>query len=544
MNDNLFKMFIVNFMSILVDSIFYNACIYTANSNFDKATAMAVKAGIVVDISTDTIILGVYTAPSIYNLNGKAVFPGFFDAHCHFLRYAQSLCEADLSSCRSEEEMITLLLEFHRTHSGSKALIGRGWDQTLWASGCFPSKQLLDELFPDIPVLLTRIDLHAALVNTCALYLAAIQPDTEVDGGIIMKNEEGQCSGILIDNAIKLVEAILPSPDNRLLADLLIDAQQNCLAVGLTTLSDALSYRKDIDLYADLQARGLLHLRLYCMIDGLAEADKAYYFQNGKIMTTQLKVCCVKYFSDGALGSRGAWLSAPYEDAPTYYGLPLLAGDMPFEKHLEECYRHGFQVATHAIGDAANGFVLDKYIYVLPPQNNCRWRLEHAQIIQDIDLNKLGLYHILPSVQPTHATSDMRWVAMRIGLDRLSWAYRWRDLLAQNNILPLGSDFPVENINPLLGFYAAVACQDLNGYPPDGFLPHNALSRQEALWGMTLWAAYTNFSEAETGSLEVGKQADFVLLDRDIMQVPTNEIPMTKVLETWIGGQKRWALQQ
>lgn len=521
------------------DLILYNAQIYTVNAQFDIAQAMVVQGGRVVAVGSNVDILNTHLATETRDMGGKPIYPGFFDAHCHFIRYALSLYEVDLRGCRSAKEMVQRVVTYRQANADATHIIGRGWNQDDWQTGDMPDNALLNELLPDIPVLLMRIDLHAALANDKALALAQFDINTQIAGGKL-HIANGQLTGLLIDNAIYCIVAQLPSPNKDVLIEAILAAQQNCLAVGLTTLSDALSIGSDIALFDELQRNGKLQLRLYCMIDGASGADKRYFLQRGILRNDRLHVRCIKYFADGAIGSRGAWLLEPYSDDPTQYGIALYSPDA-FLGELRECYQAGFQVATHAIGDAANQFVLNSYAEILQGNNPYRWRLEHAQVVQPSDTGLIGQHHIIPSIQATHATSDMTWVATRLG-ERLFHAYRWQDLWQQNGMVAAGSDFPVEDINPLLGFYAAIARRDLQGNPPAGFMPDQALSRRQALEAMTIYAAYANAEDDEKGSLEAGKLADFVVLDRDIMSLPLGDVPAAQVIQTWIGGQAVFVL--
>jgi len=515
-----------------VDTIYYNAKAYTVDSSFHIAECFAVDKGKFVAIGTTEEINSKFIADSSVNLNGKFVFPGFIDAHCHFVNYAMNLHVVDLTGSLSFEEVIQRIQNF-RKNSSSEWIIGRGWDQNKWPDKTFPDKNLLDQLFPDIPVALTRIDGHAALVNSVVLKRAGISSKTKVEGGeIILKN--GEPTGLLIDNAMNLYISLIPKLSDKELTKMLIEAQNNSFAVGLTTVSDAGLDLKTINLIKQLQSEKQLQMRMYVM---LTPDEKSLDFikSGDHIKTDYLNVCSVKLYADGALGSRGACLLKPYSDQPEHFGLLTLSPDS-MRKICNIAYENNYQVCVHAIGDSANRVVLNVFSSVLKEKNDRRWRIEHCQVVNQNDLLLFGKFSIIPSVQPTHATSDMYWAEDRLGKDRIKNAYAYRQLLEQNGWIACGSDFPIEGINPLFGFYAAISRKDQKGFPTGGFQSENALTREQALKGMTIWAAKADFEENEKGSIEPDKFADFVVLDKDIMTINQEEIPNTKILKTYIAG--------
>lgn len=517
------------------DLLVYNAKVYTVNDQFSQAEAFAVRGGRFIAVGENDEILARYEASEALDLQGSTVYPGFIDAHAHFYGYGTGLQIADLTGASSFEEVIERLLVHREKHPEQAWLLGRGWDQNLWKEKAFPSRDKLDELFPDIPVLLTRIDGHAALANGKALEFGGITASTSMLGGKVML-EENIPTGILIDNAIRLVSEKIPELGLEEKKKALLAAQENCFQVGLTTVADAGLDREIIELMEEMQAEGNLKMRIYAMVNPTPE-NKAYYFKKGPHQNDQMTVRGFKIFGDGALGSRGAALLEPYHDAPDEQGF-LLSSAKEFESLAQEMYAHGFQMNTHCIGDSTNRTILDIYAKVLKGENDRRWRIEHAQIVNSKDVEKFGENQIIPSVQPTHATSDMYWAEDRLGSERIHDAYIFKKLLDQNGYIALGSDFPVEAINPLYGFHAAVARQDAKGWPEEGFQSKDKLSREEALRGMTIWAAFANFEEDKKGSIEAGKLADFVILKQDIMTAPAEELRDIAVIGTFVGGEK------
>jgi predicted amidohydrolase YtcJ len=343
-------------------------------------------------------------------------------------------------------------------------------------------------------------------------------------------------TGILVDNAIDMVSSKIPEPDEQEQRQALQNAEKNCFAVGLTSVADAGLDKAAVDLMDAMHKSGELQMRVYAMLNP-NQVNRDYYFKQGPYKTDRLNVRSFKVYSDGALGSRGANLLKPYSDHAGHYGF-LLASEQEFRDIAALLNQHGFQMNTHAIGDSANRLILDIYGEVLGGKNDKRWRIEHAQIINPADMNKFGQYNIIPSVQPTHATSDMYWAGDRLGKERIAHAYPFKQLLDQNDYIPLGSDFPVEDINPIFGFHAAVARQDAKNYPEGGFQMENALSREAALRGMTIWAARAAFEEKEKGSIEPGKFADFILVDRDVMTIAPDQMRALQVLRTYVNGKQ------
>ncbi len=516
-----------------VDLIVKNARIYSVDSAFSIYQSMAVDNGKIVALGTDEEIEKSYTSKSIYRLEGKPVYPGFIDAHCHFLGYGLSLRNASLSGIGSWQGVVEKLVEHHQNFP-SQWVLGRGWNQNEWDVKEFPTNELLDKAFPDIPVLITRIDGHAAIANTKALEMAGFSPDTVVTGGTVMK-ANGKLTGVLIDNAIDLVRRIVPEATLNEKETALLTAQRNCFAVGLTSVSDAGLDLNDVLLIDEMQRRGDLQMQINAMLAPTDE-DFDHFVQNGIHSTPYLTVRTIKLFADGALGSRGALLLEPYSDAKGTRGLQVETRQRLTEI-CQKAFDAGYQVATHCIGDAAVRLMLDIYEQFLTPGNDLRWRIEHAQIVHPDDLPRFGRLNIIPSVQTTHATSDMIWAADRLG-KRIKNAYIYRDLLNQNGWLPNGSDFPIEHINPLYGFYAGVARKNLEGFPDKGFQTENALSREQALKAMTIWAAKASFEELAKGSLEPGKNADFVVMEDDIMAEPIERVPYINVQLTFIKGKK------
>jgi len=517
------------------DLLIYNAKVYTVDKQSTHAEAFVVRDGRFIAVGDNDEILAKYEAPEALDLQGQAVYPGFIDAHAHFYGYGTSLQIADLTGASSFEEVMERLLDHRDKHPEQAWLLGRGWDQNLWENKDFPSREKLDEIFPDIPVLLTRIDGHAALANGKALALGGITASTSMLGGKVML-ERNVPTGILIDNAIGLVSEKIPALGLEEKKKALLTAQDNCFQVGLTTVADAGLDQEIIELMEEMQEEGSMKMRIYAMVNPTAD-NKAYYFKKGPYQTERMTVRSFKIFGDGALGSRGAALLLPYHDAPHEQGF-LLSSVEEFEALAHEMYDYGFQMNTHCIGDSTNRTILNIYADVLNGTNDRRWRIEHAQIVNSADVEKFGQNQIIPSVQPTHATSDMYWAEDRLGPERIQDAYIFKKLLDQNGYIALGSDFPVEAINPLYGFHAAVVRQDAKGWPEEAFQPENKLSREEALKGMTIWAAYANFEEDRKGSIEAGKLADFVVLEEDIMTAPAEKLRDIAVIGTYVGGEK------
>ncbi len=518
------------------DLLVYNAHIYTVNSHFTTANAMVIVRGRVIATGNKDSLLKKFDFKESFDANGKYIYPGFIDAHAHFINYALQLQKANLYGSKSWEEIVELLKKFDSTGNVQNDwLLGAGWDQNDWPVKEFPDNGMLNQLFPDKPVLLTRVDGHAAIANRKALELAGITAGEKILGGHYeVKN--GQLTGMLIDNAIDKVAAVIPPLSNEQKTRLLLQAQQNCFAAGLTTIDDCGLHYSEVELIDSLQKKDVLQMRIYALLSDQKE-NYEYLVQKGKIKTSHLNVRGFKIMSDGALGSRGACLLHAYSDQPRHYGF-LLNTPTHFDSVAALLYNKGYQMCTHAIGDSANRVILNTYAKYLKKQNDLRWRIEHAQVIHPDDFKYFGRYSIIPSVQPTHATSDMYWAEKRLGKERMKGAYAFQQLLRQNQWIPLGTDFPVEDISPLKTFLAAVFRVDAQQWPEGGFQPGNALTREQALRGMTIWAAKSNFEEGEKGSLEPGKWADFIILDQDLLTVPASKVLSINVLNTFIAGRQ------
>ena len=513
-----------------VDLIVHNATVYTMGDNIGKASSFVVDDGKFVAVGGEEL-LNTFNANKILDLKELPVYPGFIDSHCHFLSLGLSLQKVDLTGTRSFEEVLGRVKDFAKNKK-LKAIVGRGWDQNDWEEKTFPNKTILDELFPETPVALRRIDGHALLVNQKALDLAGIGVNTKIKGGSITK-ENGKLTGVLVDAPMKLISNILPKPSITEKIKALKDAEKISFENGLTTVSVAGLNKDDIYLIDSLQKSNALSIKVYAMISN-SEDNFAHFLSNGPIITEKLTVRSFKIYADGALGSRGAALKSDYSDLKKHRGSFITSKDS-LENLAYKLASTSFQMNTHAIGDDANKAVLEAYNKALVFSDDPRWRIEHAQIIDTSDI-KLFNRKIIPSVQPTHATSDMYWAEDRLGKKRLQGAYAYKLLLEKSGRIALGTDFPVENVSPIKTFFSAVFREDSNLYPEDGYLPNNKLSKLEALKGMTIWGAYSNFEERQKGSIEVGKAADFVILDRDLLDEPKKRILNAKIVATILDG--------
>jgi predicted amidohydrolase YtcJ len=519
-----------------VDLIVHHAQIYTVNNEFSTAEAMAIQDGKIVAVGTNDDILKEYQSDSIVNANDAIIYPGFIDAHAHFLGYGQSLYAVDLMFVPSWQEAIERVKAFAVKHPGKGWIRGRGWDQNRFPGKQFPTNAELNLLFPDRPVILERVDGHASIANDVALHLAGVKAGQTIEGGQFTM-QAGKLTGLLIDNAVGVVEKQVPSATQEDYKDWLTAAQENCFATGLTTITDCGLSPEEVDRIDALQKSNDLKMRLYVMLSDKPSTYTSKYFTDGGYVTDKLMVKGIKVYGDGALGSRGACLLQPYSDKAGWPGF-LLSSPAHFDSLAAKLITTDFQMCTHAIGDSANRIILNIYAKYLKGKNDKRWRIEHAQIMNPADFHLFGDNNIVPSVQPTHATSDMYWAAERLGAERLKGGYAFKQLLEQNNWLPLGTDFPVEEINPFKTFLAAVARQDAKGFPAGGFQMENALTREQTIRGMTIWAAKANRMEKQVGSIEVGKKADFILLDKDLMKVPSDSILQVKVLKTYLNGER------
>jgi len=527
------------------DAIYHNATIYTANDQAPTARAIAIESDRIVAVGDAGDILALGDAGTrVVDLGGHTVLPGLIDAHGHLAGLgAVQVGTLDLGGTRSYDEVIELVRQRAAELAPGQWILGRGWDHESWSSKQLPDHQNLSDIVPDHPVWLIRVDGHAALANDAAMRAAGVTDETaSPEGGEILRAGSNRPTGVFIDNAESLIERAVPVAAWGLTRDKVIAAQTMCLEAGLTGVHDMGVSPAQVELFKELADAGVLKLRVYAVLPG---RDAVPYFEeHGVYVSGRLTARATKLYMDGAMGSRGAWMLEAYEDRPTdddgkpYTGLNLT--DPEFIDFIaRHAIEHGYQVCTHAIGDRANRRVLDAYEQA--GGSDARFRIEHAQLLAPSDIPRFAELGVLPSMQPTHCTSDMRWVDARVGEIRAQGAYAWRSLLKTGVPIVGGSDFPVESHNPFLGFYAAVTRQNIEGEPSAGWHPDQRMTRGEALKSMTLWAAYGAFEEHDKGSLEPGKLADFIVIDRDVMTCEPGDIPQTRVLRTVIGAETVYA---
>lgn len=523
------------------DLVVTNGRIYTADGARPLVDAMAIRGGRVVFVGDRLgarALIGAHTRT--LDLQGRTVIPGMTDAHAHVTGLGQSLLNVDLVGTASYQQVIDRVVERARNTPKGEWIIGRGWDQNDWGDTRWPTHEALSRAVPDHPVYLERVDGHAALVNALALQRANITKATrDPSGGSIERDAQGNPAGVFVDNAQALAERAIPAPTRAQVKNAIKLAIDEMHRWGLTGVHDAGASAAVLDLYEELGREGALNIRLYAMISDHAPTIEAWFKRGPQsgLHDGMLWVRSVKLYQDGALGSRGAALLEPYSDMATTSGL-LVSAPEHIKEVATRALRAGFQVNTHAIGDRGNRLVLDSYAEALKavPTADHRFRVEHAQILNYDDIPRFAELGVIPSMQASHQTSDMYWAGTRLGEGRLRGAYAWRSLLETGVVVPNGSDFPVEHVDPLISFKSAVSRQDARGWPAGGWYPEQRMTRDEALKSMTLWPAYAAFQESELGSLTAGKRADFVVLDMDIMRVPDGVLQDVRVLSTWVGG--------
>ncbi|MFK8038108.1 MAG: amidohydrolase [Crocinitomicaceae bacterium] len=521
------------------DLIIHNAKIYSCDKDFNVYDAMAIRDGKILQVGPEREILNGYSCDQIIDAELKPIYPGFYDAHCHFWGYANTFNTVNLVGSKSFNEVISRIIEFDET-SNSQWITGRGWDQNLWEDQSFPNNDSLSKLFPNKPILIRRIDGHGALANKKALELANINPETMIEGGQIMiKN--GELTGILIDNAVDIVIDIIPELKTEQKLAFLKKAEYKLFEQGLTSINDAGITSIQRQDFMDWYTKGELTIKNYAMLFP-DEGNLSYVLENGSFDSSHLHICSLKLIADGALGSRGACLITPYSDSSDHFGTILRSKDK-IESIAKFADNVNFQLNTHCIGDSANRLLLNIYQDVIGQKPDHRWKIEHAQILNPEDFKFFEYLGVIPSVQPTHCTSDMDWAEDRIGSERIPYAYAYKTLLNKAGIIALGTDFPIENISVLETYYAAVTRQKKTEGHGEPFHPAEQLTRQEALLGITRWAAFSNFEEKTRGSLEAGKDADFVILTKDIMTIPDAEILNTFVFSTFLDGQQVYTVE-
>jgi len=495
-----------------VDLIIHNGRIHTMNDQLDIVEAMAIHNGKIIEVGPEREILNKYRGEKEINAQKKDVYPGLHDGHGHIMSYATQKLVADLTGTSSYYEMLLRLEKFDAKHSPT-FLVGRGWDQGVWGDPELPNNQLLNERFPDKPVMLTRVDGHAVLVNEKALALANITAETAVDGGKIVCYE-GKPTGIILDNAIDLIKAHIPKTDQVNLKKAIHEVQQELFAYGITHVHEAGVAYDQFRLLDEMATSNELKIGVYLMlfptVENMNFARETGYYQN-----KGLSVRSFKLLMDGALGSRGACLLDPYTDLPGEHGF-LLVSPSEMRQHTQEALRIGYQVNSHCIGDSANRLLLKHYDTLLAKEPDHRWRIEHAQVVAPEDVVLFSKTGVIPSIQPTHAVSDFRWAHNRLGEERLKTAYAYQTLLDERQILVLGTDFPVEDINPFATIFAATSRTNMENEPSIGFMKDESLSLDNTMRGMTIWAAYGSFQENSLGSLEKGKNATFVIFDQPV----------------------------
>ncbi|HHV02508.1 MAG: amidohydrolase [Bacteroidales bacterium] len=517
-----------------VDLVVYNAKVYTVDGSFSVCEAFAADNGIFVGTGTTEGIRNRFKGKKELDLDGAAVYPAFNDAHSHFIQVAQGLRYVDLRGAVSVDQVVERLEKHNKQHNPD-FIAGDGWDQTLWEDKALPVNDKLNEAFPNIPVYLRRIDFHAIWVNDRAIELSGLQPgDPSIPAGEALMTSDGRFTGVFLENTIERINAAIPPMKDQELVACILEAQDMFFSFGLGSVCDAGLPLHQIKILDSLQKAGSLKIRTDVWMN---PSDENFTLFPHPYRSDRVDISAVKLYIDGALGSSGALLYEPYSDDPDNYGIQVTS-DSFFIRTCERALQGGFQVATHAIGDKGIGKVLDFYSNFLEPGNDLRWRIEHAQVVAPGDFSRFGMLNIIPSIQPTHATSDMGWAAERLGPERIKGAYAFQDLINAVGWAPFGTDAPVESINPLYTFFAAVTRKDKNFLPAGGWQPENAISRENTLRGMTIWAARGSFRENSKGSVEKGKWADFVVWSGDLMTLPVEEILTTSCTMTFIAGEQ------
>jgi len=528
-------------LSAPADLIVTDAHIHTVDDSRPDAQAIAVRDGRFVFVGSEREAMALKGASTrVVDLHGATVVPGLIDAHAHLYEIGLSLETVSLVGSASYDEVVARTVARLKTLPAGEWLQGWGWDQNRWAVKEFPTHDALSRAIPNVPVVLSRVDGHAVLANAEAMRRAGITAATkDPEGGRIVRDAQGNPTGVFVDNAQELINRAIPQPTAAQVTRRMTASLADMRRWGLTGADDPGEPRGIIDVMESMAKAGEYNFRGYILISDDSAAI-AHYFTLGPrsaMYDGHLWVRAIKLYADGALGSRGAALLSPYSDDPTNSGL-LVSSEAHLEHVAEEALRHGFQVATHAIGDRGNRNVLDAYDSALKvvPRADHRFRVEHAQIIDPADIPRFAQLGVIPSMQSSHQTSDMRWAEDRVGPSRIRGAYAWQSLLATGVVIPNGTDAPVEQVNPMITFHSAVTREDATGWPSGGWYPEQRMTRDEALRSMTIWPAYAAFQDQVMGSITPGKYADFTVLDQDIMTVPASDILKTQVVATYIGG--------
>jgi predicted amidohydrolase YtcJ len=551
---SLFVLAVTGALSAQADTVIDNANGYTLNARGDvvQFSSMAFDDnGKIIAVGGTKDVAARAPQAKHVDMAGRTVLPGLIDAHGHVFGLGAMLTQLDLSATTSLQQALGAIADYARANPQGAWLRGRGWNQENWKLGRFPTAKELDGVVGERPVWLERVDGHAGWANSRALALAGITDKTpDPAGGKIVRDADGHATGVLVDAAKGLMEKVLPQPTEQEGRVMLDRALQKMASVGLTGAHDAGITVAQDKLYRDYADHGKLTARIYAMIGGTGP-DFDQLSKNGPVNSygkDMYALRAVKLYSDGALGSRGAALLAPYSDDPHSHGL-LFHSNQEIDAMIAKAMKKGYQVNVHAIGDAGNKQILDVFAKEIPANraknggNELRHRIEHAQVVALADIPRFKSIGIIPSMQPTHATSDKNMAEQRIGAKRMEGAYAWRTFLQQGSRIACGSDFPVEAPNPFFGIHAAVTRQDAGGQPIAGWYPEQEMSLKEAFRCFTLDAAYAGHQEKTLGSLEVGKYADFIVIDRDLFKMSPYDIYKTGVLETWVAGRQVYRKQ-
>jgi len=532
------------------DFVLRNGKIATVDESFSFQEAVAVRGNKIVFVgSNEGVEPFIFPNTTVIGLEGKLVLPGLIDAHAHLHSLGEELTYLNVTGTKSYQEIIDKVAEKVETTEPGEWIIGGRWDQNDWEDKSFPVHDSLSLVSPHNPVYLTRIDGNAGFANKKALEIAGITKDTpDPFGGVIVRKSDGEPTGVLVNRAMNKVTENIPKDSEERYREKFLKAVNSCLKAGLTGVHEAGVGPHAIGMYKDLIDKGQLKMRIYAMLgeeeDLPLDIDLVDYFKKHRIEeynNHMLSVRSIKLFFDGALGSRGAAFFDPYEDDPQNTGLLRITPEYIYQIS-KAALKADMGVNTHCIGIRGNRLCLDAYEKALKenPKDDHRFRIEHAQIVRREDVKKFVSLGVIPSMQPTHCTSDMYFVEDRVGKERAEGAYAWRWFIDAGLVIPCGSDFPVESNNPMLGIYAAITRQDARGWPETGWFPEQRMNREEAIKGFTIWAAYSAFQEDVLGSIEVGKYADFTVLDKDILQVEPREILTTKAVYTIVGGKIRY----